>query len=335
MRLIHFILISSFSLFVRLNSCVECYRFDLEGNWMFRIGKKTYEPNLFDPKVHCGHSQPDKMWLLERIELEEPYDIQVSFEYPNIFYILDDANSSKEEGWWTMIYNYEFQAQTLTKEFHGMFAMSDLVQTECGSVCMSYCNMTVQSWYTDLTTGRLGCFYGGKIKLFEGEDEGDSIFDTGSSSDSLFVPKSTQGDIKYEDLEFFVSLINSQTDRTWEAGINPAYIGKTLDDMKQLMGQSSCQSKELSLQKEVDYMKYPNKFRAENATKSKLIKESLIKALHESGFDVNTSDPILKYWYTPAEDIPDEEVLKEWDWRNVSGENYVSRARDQVAFTIM
>ena len=55
---------------LRADLCVKCknwtrlqflgYKFDTEGTWTFYLDTKTYEPNVFDKKIHCGHHQPNR-----------------------------------------------------------------------------------------------------------------------------------------------------------------------------------------------------------------------------------------------------------------------------------
>lgn len=99
--------------------------------------------------------------------------------------------------------------------------------------------------------------------------------------------------------------------------------------MNSLMGKPTCGDKYMTLQGIIDVLKYPETARPDKATKSTAYKEDFVKSLKDSGFDVDVSDPMLKYWYTPVDDIPDSEMPKEWDWRDVDGEDYTSPPRDQ------
>ena len=148
-----------------------------------------------------------------------PYDLQVTFDNPNIFYTHKGEGVTEEGnfiidlsiGWWTMVYNLGFLAKTPTFEFFGLFAYDPHAGTAAHQECISHCDQVAVSWYKDLKTGRLGCFTGEKISLFE--ESNSTIF----ASDTLFTAEEGKDfanqakDLKYEDLSFLVNKINSQT----------------------------------------------------------------------------------------------------------------------------
>lgn len=93
------------------------------------------------------------------------------------------------------------------------------------------------------------------------------------------------------------------------------------------MGEPTCNKKELPLQNIIDYLAYPEKYRDDNAKKSIKYKRDFRKALRNSGFDIDTNDEVLKYWYKHVDNIP--KPPKKWDWRNVRGIDYISKPRTQ------
>jgi len=337
-------LISTFILFISIpyvssDLCVMCYRFDVEGNWVFRYDETNYEPNLFDQNQHCGHRVPNVQGKNWDVKLEKAKNIQVSFEYPNKFFIIH-PDGTKEEGWWTMVYNVAFMAQTKTMSFYGNFDYKVLRDSECGKQCDSYCDRTLASWYKDLTTGRLGCFYGHKVELFENDDEETKLFSSRTSYDTplddipglqpVIVEQLQENNLKYEDLEFLVSLVNNQTDGKWQAAMNTDFLGKTFSSLKKLMGRPACKKEKNSVKSVIDFLEQPQIERNPNATKSEKYKEDFINAIKNDGLEVDTNDPILKYWYTHPDDFPDSELPEQWDWRNVNGENFINEARNQA-----
>lgn len=308
--------------------CVKCYRFDTEGTWKFKIDAKTYKPDFFNPKIACGHRQPNVEGKQKKVKIKSLVEVDVRFEYPNNLYF--DEGKGRETGWWTTIYNIGFMARAAHREFYGQFAYEKVDDSPCNQQCVSYCDRTLPSWYKDLRTGRVGCFYASKVTLF---NKGREV----NADKAILKPdkkdnNQTKSDITYSDIEFLINKINAQVDRHWTAKVNPAYANKTLKQLKTLMGRPVCESRRLPLKKIIDYLAYPEKFRNPNATKSSKYKEDFERDLKKSGFFVNTSNEILKHWYKHVDKISESEIPEFWDWRNVSGIDYVSRARSQVNF---
>jgi len=304
---------------IKADLCTKCYKTDAEGTWIFRLSSDTYEPNIFTPEIHCGHSQPNSPKTLKPIELKKPREVQVTMKAPNIF----SLNDYFEDGWWTMIYSTGFWARTPGYEFFGLFGYKYRNTSDEFYDCISFCDRTVGSWYTDRSTGKIGCFYAKKIKLFEEEEE-EMIFNEGTADE---VTKKLE-DIKYEDLAFLVDKINSQTDKTWTATLNKDYIGKTLNHLWSLIRRRPV-TKTLnvpSLQNIIDYLKSPIRHESEKST---YFYKDFIKSVKNTGIDVDTSDPLLKYWYMHPDDIPDSALPKNWDWRNISGVSYMSPVKSQ------
>lgn len=122
-------------------------------------------------------------------------------------------------------------------------------------------------------------------------------------------------------------------DRKWKAELNPDFVGKTMGELWDLIGMKEKRWEDTSLKNIVKFLKYPNTVRPENGVnKSKFYKKDFLKALQSSGMKVDTSNPLYKYYYTHIDDIPDEEVPDQWDWRDVNGVNYMNKARMQVIY---
>ncbi|MDR3547543.1 MAG: hypothetical protein P4M11_04590 [Candidatus Pacebacteria bacterium] len=125
---------------------------------------------------------------------------------------------------------------------------------------------------------------------------------------------------------------NSNRDGNWKAELNPEFVGKTLVELQKLMGQSAWAPRQIfSIRAVINYLRAPkaNRFQ-QTKLKSAYLKRDLEQALRDSGFVVDTTDPLLKYWYSHVDDIPAKELPKAWDWRDVEGVNYMNPARKQV-----
>ena len=109
-----------------------------------------------------------------------------------------------------MVYNVGFMAKTNATEFYGQFAYKQNDTVPNTQDCESYCDQIMMSWYKDLKTGKLGCFYGEKIKLFEEMQENQMFSMDGTSAEKTPFAEQAK-ELKYEDLEFLVAKINSQT----------------------------------------------------------------------------------------------------------------------------
>eukprot|EP00826_Nyctotherus_ovalis_P002900 TRINITY_DN10583_c0_g3_i1.p1 TRINITY_DN10583_c0_g3~~TRINITY_DN10583_c0_g3_i1.p1 ORF type:complete len:544 (-),score=121.28 TRINITY_DN10583_c0_g3_i1:145-1776(-) len=302
---------------IKADLCTKCYRADTEGTWFFHLSSDTYEPNVFNSRIHCGHEQPNSPNSPEQIQLRRPREVQVTFSSPNNFHIDDYF----EDGWWTMLYNIGFWARTPGYEFFGFFGYRHRKNSDEFYDCVSHCDRIVGSWYTDRSTGRIGCFYGKKVKLFEEELELESSRKAEDVYDEL-------DKIKYEDLAFLVDKINSQTEKLWTATLNEEFIGKTLDNLWGLIRRRPVK-KDLSvpsLQSIINYLKAPQSFAAD---KSLYYYKDFAESLRKTGIYVDTSDPVLQYWYTHVDDIPDSALPRNWDWRNISGISYMSPVRSQ------
>ena len=95
------------------------------------------------------------------------------------------------------------------------------------------------------------------------------------------------------------------------------------------MGKRSA-ARPIRLANVISFLKYPQQVRPETKPKSRFLKRDFVRALKDSGFSVDTKDPLYQYWYTHVDDIPNSAVPSEWDWRSVNGVNYVNPSRAQV-----
>ena len=317
----HAIILISLSLltFTFADLCTKCYKSDTEGTWIFYLSPKTYPRDLFNSNIRCGHPQPNAPKLPVHVPIDDPKEIQVTFSSPNNFNIYDYS----ENGWWTMIYSIGFWGRTPNYEFFGQFSFDQKQNNTDFYDCKSICGKIVDSWYIDRSTGKIGCFYGRKIKLFE--DEYDEEEEEEIQNYKHKKENNNLDDIKYEDLKFLVDKINMQTDKSWTAIINEEYAGKTLKTLLNLISRNPLPNTP-SLQNIINYLKPSEQL---ILPKSSYFLKDFSESLKHSGFVIDTSDPLLKYWYMHIDDIPDSAIPKNWDWRNVNGISYINPTRSQ------
>ena len=109
-----------------------------------------------------------------------------------------------------MIYNVGFWARSRSHEFFGEFAYKERENMRSRHDCVSYCDRTQTSWYKDLNTGKLGCFYAYKMKVFEDKPKSNLFASRDDEENEKDLKKLIKG-LKYEDLSFLIEKINSQT----------------------------------------------------------------------------------------------------------------------------
>ena len=158
---------------------------------------------------------------MDELKLAEPIVVQATLEHPNVAYVQKSSTSAQDReegtgwderlGWWTMIYNVGFLLRTSTHEYFGSFAYTQRPNMKTRHDCISHCDRTFGSWYKDLGTGRLGCFYARKVQLFAAPEppQSPALAEVDDVAMTASLMKQLK-DIKYEDLEFLVKHINSQ-----------------------------------------------------------------------------------------------------------------------------
>ena len=71
-----------------------------------------------------------------------------------------------------------------------------------------------------------------------------------------------------------------------------------------------------------------------DAKKAELKNEEWKESVHNTGFNIDTSNNLLKYWYTPAEEIPTADLSDSWNWKDIKGVSYINEAIRQVKYII-
>jgi len=301
--------------------CTKCYRSQTLGSWIFTISQKLYAPNIYSREIHCGHKQPNSDNTTKLLSFSRENEFQAIFEFPNNFYLYDH-NGNAEFGYWTMIYNIGFFARTESHEFMGYFMFGGYPSKANNYQCNSICDKIVTSWYKNRKLEKLGCFNAEKIKLFEPEPV---IFKENENFDSLIENQLLN--MKYEDIEFLLEKINENTNKNNFVDIGN--VEKSLEELFLLMKQKYDKDYEkANLQEIINNFKSEN-FYIANQAKSSYFKQDFQESIKLSNIQIDINDPVLKFWYTPIDEIPDSELPTEWDWRNINNINYMNPPRIQ------
>ena len=96
------------------------------------------------------------------------------------------------------------------------------------------------------------------------------------------------------------------------------------------MGKATATQSDISLRNLIKFLRYPETARSSDRSKSEYFKEDFENSIKNSGISVDTSNSLLKYWYKHVDDIPEEALPEEWDWRDIDGVNYLNPPRMQV-----
>eukprot|EP00831_Metopus_contortus_P085534 TRINITY_DN996_c0_g1_i1.p1 TRINITY_DN996_c0_g1~~TRINITY_DN996_c0_g1_i1.p1 ORF type:complete len:462 (-),score=40.98 TRINITY_DN996_c0_g1_i1:23-1408(-) len=227
-----------------------------------------------------------------------------------------------------MVYNSGIWIRTPSWEFFTAFKFKMHPNPSNIYDCDSLCNLTFPGWFTNRKNGKMGCFQGYKNKLFQNTLNTHSIFSKRDISRNEAEKDAELEKIKYEDLAFLVKHINSLKDFSWNAKMNPEFKGLTLKVLKERLGVP--QHKGFNVNKFVGLLKKSPVFLHPGAKCSKYQRDEWKDLVKKTGFDIDPSDNIHKYYFTHVFDIDPEDLPKSWDWRNVDGKNYMNKAYRQI-----
>ena len=165
LNFINFLFLLTFLItIIKCDIPVECEKHKIEGEWVFRISKETFQPSLKNPKTSCGHGFPDKIDTTLG-------DVDYSYDsYRDIVITLNGDYKVHEQGvaigTWSPIYNEGFIANYKNSEFTAF--MKYFKNPINPNAYLSNCDKTMIGWYIPDINNKLvnwSCFFGFKSKI--------------------------------------------------------------------------------------------------------------------------------------------------------------------------
>jgi len=220
----------------------------------------------------------------------------------------------------------------------------------------SNCDKTMIGWYIPnkiLLRDNWSCFFGFKTKklnpnvsLLQIENKfmkkthkkNHKSISFYYSDDPIFIEKSSKFKthlMKYEDQKDFVDDINKH-DLSWKADFNANFKGMSFAELNNHIGSKSRYKRQLTsnFDENEDFPSQDQFLRQLKAQQiNKLKKKHRLNSdnLRENDSkNVHNPKEITKYLNTDINEIDSNTLPKNWDWRNVGGENFVPPVRRQA-----
>jgi len=281
---------------------VHCLRHQVEGDWDFFLSPTSPK------RSNCGHLRPDNEAKQPPVVLSEVGDQKkVSLRSPNIA-----STASSDDGRWTMIYDEAFEVKVDGLSLLA-FSRFDLSYKNGQRTNTSRCGETQLGWYHNSDRTQFGCFYARK-----------SIPDHEHAALVSYVPSPVAKTPHYDEPldhgyhSAFANDLNLLQD-LWTAKPHPRFAGMSLREMNGMAG--ILRSLPLSMQRHLFGSPSPPPAAAES-------EESEATFTATSFLQVGQS-------HQPSRHVLDErgatafELPTAWDWRNVSGVNWLDNVLDQ------
>ena len=320
------------------------------GKWKFHLFGKLFKPSLFYEKSTCGHSYPGQ-WLRENDENQElPYNIFKTYELElkNDFTVYENG---EKVGKWTNVYDQSFIVYYKDSVFYAQYRY---YIHKNGFQFLSNCDRTMNGWFTlkeyesndnDNDNQLMACFVGEKIGDENDEDkEKDDEVILKSIPPKKKINTKVLKNMKMKDLQIIVDEIN-KSNLTWKAKINPEDLELSFYEYyKKYIG---IKDNDIFEQEEDnDYNSFDKNIFLRNLAESKSMINQLISSIKNirpkekittdnselnndslrelDSHYITDKDEILKYINTPLDEIDEKTLPKNWDWRDVGGENFYS-----------
>ena len=344
-----FLIIFSLISYVITDTPSHCTSDKSFGKWKFHLYGRLFKPSLFYEKSTCGHGYPGQLIEEEEENPKLPYDIIKTYELElkNDFTVYENG---EKVGRWTNVYDQSFIVYYKDSVFYAHYRYYLL-----NNIFTSNCDYTMNGWFTtkeyesanNNNNQLMGCFIGEKIidekdKKNINDDDDDVLLMSAPSKKK--INKKSLRNLKMVDLKKIVDEINN-SNLTWKAKINPEdldlnlydYYKKYFDIKNEIFKEEEDENNEnISLRnlkenqqqfeeliKGIRNVKNEEKKSLEN---NELTNDSLREP--DSPY-VTDKEEILKYINSSLDEIDEKILPKNWDWRNVGGENFYSEEIEQ------
>jgi cathepsin C len=332
---------------------VHCLLEDVVGKWMFRVSNEKFNPVLNDLKTSCGHKIPNNIDVPvgnSDFSFIKYSDFELELKADHKVY-----HDDREAGTWTLVYD-----QSMLLRFRKgddvviMTAPFKYYKTTQVGTPISDCSKTVVGWYVADEKNlkkEWSCYFGFKKdylpNFLQIKERSNGPVLTQLTTNEIDFGK----DIRYEHLEPFVNKVN-EMNLSWKAHINKDFVGLSFLEIRQKLGlrrglnkvqtvmQPQAMSSFIQIEEKEQTNSKVNKFLSDlkaelNTIKAKPSNDSMaVNVENDSIRDadskkVNNYREISKYLNTDINNIDAKTLPKNWDWRNVGGNDYTTPIQNQ------
>jgi len=314
---------------------VHCLRHQLLGEWSFELGP------LAPQRTSCGHQRPD-------VETAQPHDLaatsgakRVTLSEPNAA-----ATSSDSAGTFTLIYDegFEVKVEGLTFFAFSRFdAGAAAGGTPAANANHSHCGETARGWYRNANRTMWGCYKATKAH------QPVAMISMGSSVSSSVAKVESKADAQLSaeyDEPLSAEWARSRVDRLnsmqapWTARMYPRWVGLSLRQINAYAGikrdMSTHQHREaLKAETQASLVEIESTSCPELPPMSRGKPDDVLRNLLLSGqhglkpCQLRRLNQVFGQKVDKVTLAIEEQMSKNFDWRNVGGQNWLEPVMDQ------